>query len=332
MEQQKLYRGLWVGLFLVGLFLILASIFIGQYKVGASEIFETLFDRSMEHPMTHSVLFDIRIPRILMAFLVGIGLSMAGSTYQAVLMNPLASPDVLGTSSAAAFGAASGILLFPGSFVFTCLLSFFFGLVSIGMVFLITKMKRNREILTIVLSGMIVGSVFMALIAVIKYLADTEETLPAITFWLMGSFSSINMEQVFFAMPIFLLCFFILHRLRWKLNILSLGDEEAIVAGLQPAKLRIFLLAIASVIVSLSVTFAGVVGWVGLVIPHLSRTFVGYNNGRLVPISGLVGGVFLLLMDNLARSVGYAEIPIGMLTALIGAPVFMLLFLKGERS
>ncbi|MDO5717715.1 MAG: iron ABC transporter permease [Tissierellia bacterium] len=331
MNDKNRYGILIIGLGILILIILVASTFIGRYSLTFKEVIESFSSGDSEN-IKKAVLFDIRIPRIIMSFVVGIGLSVAGTTYQAVLMNPLASPDVLGTSSAAAFGAAAGILLFPSSFIMTCLLSFLFGLLSIFMVFAISKLKKNQEIITIVLSGMIVGSVFMSMIAVVKYLADTEDTLPAITFWLMGSFSSINREQLIFTLPIFAICFLIIYFLRWKLNIISLGDEEAIVSKIDPGKLRFLVLTTASVIVSLSVTVAGVVGWVGLVIPHLARTIVGYNHGKLVPISGLIGGVFLLLIDDIARSIGFSEIPIGMLTALIGAPIFMILFIKGENQ
>ncbi|MDO5725057.1 MAG: iron ABC transporter permease [Tissierellia bacterium] len=328
----KKYRKLILTLIIITIMSLISSIFIGRFKLGIKETLKYLFGNGDPNDIKTSVLFDIRIPRIVMALFVGTGLSLAGTTYQAVLMNPLASPDVLGTSSAAAFGASLGILLFPNSFLINCIFSFCFGILSIFLVFMITKFKRSDDILSMVLSGMIVGSVFMSLIAIIKYVADTEETLPAITFWLMGSFSSISREQLLYAIPLYIINFGIIYLLRWKLNIMSLGDEEAIVANIDPKKLRAILLTTASIIVSLSVTVAGVVGWVGLVIPHLARTLVGYNHGRLVPCAGILGGVFLLIIDNIARSVGYAEIPIGMLTAFIGAPIFMVLFIRGGKE
>ncbi|MCS5772490.1 iron ABC transporter permease [Klebsiella variicola subsp. variicola] len=252
------------------------------------------------------------------------------STYQAVLRNALASPDVLGTSSAAAFGAALGILLgLP--LQLSAFSSFMFGVVSLFCVMGLCHLKKNHSELTTILSGIIVASVFMSFVSIIKYVADPQDQLPAIVFWLMGSFASLVKGQVYELIPLFVICYLIIYRLRWKMNVLSLGDDDARIAGMKPQSLKATLLITASILVAASVTIAGVVGWVGLVIPHLVRTLVGYNHGKLIPASALCGALFLLVIDNLARTVTYAEIPIGILTALIGAPLFAVLFIMSNR-
>lgn len=323
-----------VALIIILFSIITVSIFIGRYTLNIDEIISIFQGKISGNKEigNSNILFDIRIPRIVMSALIGCGLSIVGATLQGVLMNPMASPDVLGTSSAAGFGSALGILLFPNSFYRICILSFIFGIVSIFLVFGICKLKKEQSIISIILSGMIVSSLFMSLISIMKYVADTENTLPAITFWLMGSFSSISKDQTIFSIPILLICIGIIYKLRWKINILSLGDEEAYLLGVKPKQLRGILLTLSAIIISISVSTAGVVGWVGLVIPHLVRTLIGENHGGLVPISALTGGIFLLLMDNIARSLFVAEIPIGILTSLIGAPLFGLLFILGGKD
>lgn len=262
--------------------------------------------------------------------MVGGGLSVAGATFQAVLKNSLASPDVLGTSSASAFGAALGIL-FSFPFALSSLCSLFFGILSLVLVFGICHFKKRQDELTTILSGIIIASVFVSFISIIKYVADPQDTLPAIVFWLMGSFASVLKEQVYWLIPLYAISYFAIYTLRWKMNIISLGDDEAKIAGLNPQRIKIALLFLSAVLVSASVTIAGVVGWVGLVIPHLIRSVLGCNHGRLIPASALGGALFLLIIDNIARSATYAEIPIGILTALIGAPLFALLFIMSRR-
>ncbi|GJK51537.1 TPA: FecCD family ABC transporter permease [Serratia marcescens] len=329
-------RGKYVAI-LAGLFLALcvaavASLFAGRYALSAHDVMQILWQGNMpgENPTRYSVIFNLRVPRVVAVMLVGGGLAVAGATFQAVLKNALASPDVLGTSSASAFGAALGILL-SLPFALSAMLSFLFGVVSLLLVFGICRLKRRQDALTTILSGMIIASLFIAFVSVIKYVADPQDTLPAIVFWLMGSFASVAKAQVYWLIPLFAACYLTIYRLRWKMNILSLGDDEARIAGLNPPRLKILLLIAASLLVSASVSLAGVVGWVGLVIPHLVRSVLGYNHGRLIPVSALSGALFLLVIDNIARGATYAEIPIGILTALIGAPLFATLFIMGNR-
>lgn len=326
MMEKKRQNCLVMGTLFILLFIMsISSLFIGRYTLNFMEVLKYLLNH--EYHSNLSVIFNLRLPRVIAVMMVGAGLSVAGVTYQAVLRNSLASPDVLGTSSGAAFGAALGILLgIPLQ-----LTSFCFGIISLFCVMTLCYLKQNYGGLTTILSGIIVASMFMSFISIIKFLADPNDELPVIVFWLMGSFASVVKKQVYELIPLYLFFVFIIYRLRWKINLLSLGDDEVKIAGINPQYLKAILLISASVLVSASVTIAGVVGWVGLVIPHIARTFVGYNHCQLIPTSALCGALFLLSMDNIARAITYAEIPIGILTALIGAPLFTVLFIMSNR-
>lgn len=330
-ERQKYRMLMWIAIILL-LIVAMISMFIGRYTLSFPEIMTEVLHDNGRHCLSagFSVICNLRLPRIIAVMMVGAGLSVAGVTYQAVLRNALASPDVLGTSSAAAFGAALGILLgFP--LQLSAFSSFFFGIVSLLCVMGLCYFKKNNGELTTILSGIIVASVFMSFVSIIKYVADPQDELPAIVFWLMGSFASLVKDQVYGLIPLYIICYLVIYKLRWKINVLSLGNDEAKIAGMNPQLLNTVLLITASILVAASVTIAGVVGWVGLVIPHLVRTLVGYNHSKLIPASAVCGALFLLVIDNLARALTYAEIPIGILTALVGAPLFAVLFIMSNR-
>lgn len=330
--QNKRYLLVMTVLLVLLIIISISSLFIGRYTLLFSEMLREFLYHDSKYSLNtgFAVISNLRLPRIIAAMMVGGGLSVAGCTYQAVLRNALASPDVLGTSSAAAFGAALGIV-FGLPIQLSAFSSFIFGILSLFCVMGLCHLKKNHSELTTILSGIIIASVFMSFVSIIKYVADPQDQLPTIVFWLMGSFASLLKKQVYGLIPLFMICYLIIYRLRWKINILSLGDDEAKIAGMNPQSLKAILLITASILVAASVTIAGVVGWVGLVIPHLTRTLVGYNHGKLIPASALCGALFLLVIDNIARTVTYAEIPIGILTALIGAPLFAVLFIMSNR-
>ena len=258
MLQQKTYRQLLILLCFSLVLMSLSSLFIGRYSLSVQDVVHILLgaphsERSREKA---AVIFDLRLPRIIAAGMVGAGLSVAGATYQAVLKNALASPDVLGTSSASAFGAALGIVMGLSYQVSTgC--AFVFGMLSLALVFGLCFLRQSHEAIVTILSGLIVASVFVAFVSVLKYLADPEDTLPAIVFWLMGSFSSLVKTEVFSLIPLFMFCYYVIYRLRWTMNILSLGDDEAKIQGLHPLLLKIILLVSASVMISASVVLCG---------------------------------------------------------------------------
>lgn len=277
-----------------------------------------------------TVVLDIRLPRLFIVILVGAGLSVSGAAFQGCFHNPLVSPDVLGVSAGAGFGAALGILLTDGVNGVTATMAFAFGILSVVLSLLLSRIKSESSILALVLSGIIVSAVFNALISLIKFVADTDSQLPAITFWLMGSFANTTFTELGQIVIPILAGITVLIAIRWRINVLTLGDEEAKTLGINPGKMRFIIIAAATIITASAVMVAGIIGWVGLIIPNLCRMIVGSDHKYLMPASCLCGAVFLLIVDFIARVVTPSEIPIGILTAIIGAPFFALVYKKTE--
>jgi len=279
-----------------------------------------------------TVLFSIRLPRVAAALLVGAALSAAGATYQALFRNPLVSPDILGVSMGAGLGAAVGIFLALPVFAMQGL-AFAAGLATVALVYAVASAVRGHEpTLVLVLSGVVIGALAGAGVSLLKILADPHDQLPAITFWLLGSLSNVLPEDVWSALPAVLLGLVPLIALRWTLNVLTLGDEEAGSLGVSPGPFRLLFIACATLMTAGAVAIAGVVGWVGLVMPHIARLVVGPDFHRLLPASMIMGAGFLLIVDTLARSMAGTETPLGILTAFLGAPVFLWLLATGRRS
>lgn len=327
------------GALFIGLPLCLAAAFmlslmVGRYMIAPPDSVRYLLEAvagAADDSIGYSVVMNIRMPRTLMALLVGAGLSVTGSAYQGMFQNPLVSPDVLGTSAGAAFGAVLGIML-SGMDYRAMALSVAFGLVSVLLAFALSKLNGATSTISLVLSGMIVQALMNAFISLAKYVADPTEKLPEITYWLMGSFSSANYSKLkIVAIPI-LLGVLIIYLLRWRLNILSLGDEECTALGVNPVRVRTAVILASTVVTAACVMAAGVIGWIGLVIPHISRMIAGTDHKRLIPVSFFVGGAFMMLVDILARSLTGAEIPISIFTALIGAPFFAVLFRRRGKG
>jgi iron complex transport system permease protein len=275
------------------------------------------------------VIFGIRLPRILAALLVGAGLSVAGTSFQGLFKNPLVSPELLGVASGAGFGAALGILL-SGRLVVIQVSAFLAGIMAVTITYTISRVYRSTVILVLVLSGIMVGALFSALISLIKYVADPYDTLPTIVFWLMGSLSSVSARELGMAAPPILTASVLLFVIRWRINLLAMGDDEARAIGVNTRSMSQLIMLCATVITASAVCISGIIGWVGLVVPHIGRLLVGPDFRRLVPASAFIGAVFLLAMDNLSRTVFPTEIPLGILTAIIGAPVFACLL--GRRK
>ena len=273
----------------------------------------------------------VRAPRIVLSILVGGALAVSGAALQALFRNPLVSPDVIGVSSASAFGGVLMIMLQLGS---TAIVAgaFSSGLLAAVIVMGIGKIRTSSPILTIVLGGIVVSAFFNALVSLVTYLADPHTTLPSITFWLMGSFAAATWEKVMMvALPVLLGSVTVI-ALRWHINILSLGDDEAISLGVNPKRLRFVLIIAVSLLTSATVAAAGIIGWVGLVVPHLIRLLVGHDNRIAIPAAFLLGGLYTLLIDTLARTLSVVEIPVGILTAMIGAPVFITVLIRKARA
>ena len=279
-----------------------------------------------------TVLFEVRLPRVFAAVLVGASIAAAGAAYQTLFRNPLVSPDILGVSTGAGLGAVIGIFLsLPVAII--QLLAFMVALATVGLVYAIASLVRGREpILVLVLAGVVVGSLAGAVISLLKILADPYDQLPAIVFWLLGSLSAIRKGEVWTAAPFVLLGLVPLILLRWRINVLSLGDEEAKALGVEAGRLRLCVIAAATLMTASVVAISGVIGWVGLVIPHIARMIVGPSFDRLLPTAMLLGASYLLAVDTLARTMARIEVPIGILTAVVGAPFFLWLLARGREG
>ena len=304
------------------------SLMIGRYHVPLSSWWGIL-TAPRDSGVGGIVLLEVRLPRILTGILIGAGLSASGAAYQGIFKNPMVSPDILGASAGAGFGAAAAILLGFNMFGVQ-LTSFACGLFAVMLTCAISaRMKRSGDpVLIMILAGIVVGSIFTALISLIKSVADPDNKLPAITFWLMGSLSSASLKGLKFLLPLAVLGVVPLFLLRWQLNVLSFGEEEASALGVDTRRFRWVIILCATLLTASAVSVAGLIGWVGLVIPHLARMFVGPDYRVLLPASLLMGATYLLLVDDLARSVFATEISLGILTSLVGAPFFLYLLLR----
>lgn len=278
------------------------------------------------------VLLSIRGPRVLGGLMVGAALAGAGVVYQGLFRNPLVSPDVLGVSAGAGLGAVIGIFLSLPMIAIQCF-AFIGGLATVALVYAIAAAVQGRDpTLVLVLGGVVVGALAGAAISLLKILADPYDQLPAITFWLLGSLASTRASDVWSALPAVAIGLVPLVLLRWRINVLSLGDEEARSLGVEAGRIRAIVIAAATLITASVVAISGVIGWVGLVIPHIARMLVGPNFERLLPAAMLMGAAYLVLVDTLARSLGRIEVPIGILTAVVGAPFFLWLLWRGRHG
>lgn len=307
----------------------------GAYPVtidGATGALRKLWSNASVETAEERVLLLIRGPRVLAGMTIGAALAGAGVVYQGLFRNPLVSPDVLGVSAGAGLGAVLGIFLsLPLAAI--QLLAFVGGLATVAIVYLIASAVQGRDpTLVLVLGGVVVGALAGAAISLVKILADPYDQLPAITFWLLGSLASIRGADVLGALPAVMLGLVPLVLLRWRINVLSLGDEEAKTLGVNAAHLRALLIGAATLITASVVAISGVIGWVGLVIPHIARMLVGPNFERLLPAAMLMGAAYLVAVDTLARSLGRIEVPIGILTATVGAPFFLWLLWRGRHG
>ena len=328
-------RALWV--MVIGfLAVFLASLGIGRYGVAPDNVIKILLSKVF--PMVHTwdatmerVVLSVRLPRLLGGSLVGASLALAGAGFQGMFKNPLVSPDILGVSSGAGFGAALALLLGMGA-MGVQISALFFGVAAVIAAYFLRKCFKTSSTLMLVLAGVIVSGFFSSGLSLLKYLADPLETLPAITMWLMGSLASIDFPSLgSVTFPVLLGCGGLL-LMRWKLNALSLGDREAQSLGVNVSRSQLIIILLATVITAISVCISGTIGWVGLVIPHLARFLVGVNNNRLLPASALLGATALILLDDIARCLLAAEIPIGILTGIVGTPIFTLMIIRQRKT
>ena len=316
--------------------LALGAILVGPYPVTLEQLARAVtglfFDESTTTDQVDTVLLSIRLPRVATALLVGAALSAAGAVYQGLFRNPLVSPDILGVSTGAGLGAVTAIFF---SLPVIAIQGFAFvgGAITVTLVYLVANAVRNHEpTLVLVLSGVVIGALAGACISLLKILADPYDQLPAITFWLLGSLAGIRTSDVASALPAVLIGLIPLVLLRWRMNLMALGDEEAATLGIDPRRLRLLFVAAATLMTASVVAISGVIGWVGLVMPHIARLVVGPNFNRLLPAAMLMGAGYLLVVDTIARTLAETEIPLGVLTAFLGAPVFVWLLATGRRS
>lgn len=312
------------------------SFMLGRYPVSPPELMKIILSGIIDIPQSwpdaaENVIFQIRLPRVLAAAIIGAALSIAGVSYQGMFQNPMVSPDILGASSGAGFGAALAILLGAG-YIGISVAAFLFGLAAVMLAYGISRVSRINATLAMILAGMMIGSLFTSCTSFVKLVADTEQTLPAITYWLMGSLVSIKPQDVAFAIVPIIAGSVPLFLLKWRMNLLTVGEEEAQAMGINTGALRLVVIVCATLLTASSVAISGMIGWVGLVIPHFCRMIFGYDYRKIIPASALFGATFLMVVDNIARLATTAEIPLGILTSFVGAPIFVYLILKGGTS
>jgi len=323
-------------LLLLPLALFYVSLFWGRYPIEPLTVLQVLASRVAPIPATwpptvEPVIVDVRLPRTLLAMLVGAGLSITGAAFQGMFRNPLVSPDILGVSAAAGFGASVAILLSANALIIQ-LAAFGVGLLGVALTYGISRVYKTTPAIMLVLSGVVVAAFFGALVSGTKYVADPEQKLPAITFWLLGSLASASWSSVVTVLPLMAIGTGALLLVRWRINVLSMGDEEARALGVRTEVLKGIIIVAATVVTAVAVSVSGIIGWVGLIIPHLARMLVGPDHRALLPASLALGAVYLLLIDDIARTATAAEIPLGILTAVVGAPVFAYLLRRTKGA
>ena len=335
-EKTKKFKIKFTILVVIFIVVFFGSFMLGRYPVSPPELMKIILSGIIDIPQSwpdaaENVIFQIRLPRVLAAAIIGAALSIAGVSYQGMFQNPMVSPDILGASSGAGFGAALAILLGAG-YMGISVAAFLFGLAAVMLAYGISRVSRINATLAMILAGMMIGSLFISCTSFVKLVADTEQTLPAITYWLMGGLVSIKPQDVAFAIVPIIAGSVPLFLLKWRMNLLTVGEEEAQAMGINTRALRLVVIVCATLLTASSVAISGMIGWVGLVIPHFCRMIFGYDYRKIIPASALFGATFLMVVDNIARLATTAEIPLGILTSFVGAPIFVYLILKGGTS
>jgi iron complex transport system permease protein len=319
--------GVWISLVVLAAVIIL-SFTVGKFAVAPGDLIAVVFAKltgtaAGVDPVTETVVWKIRLPRVLAGLFVGAALATAGATYQGMLRNPLVSPDILGVSAGASLGAILGIFL-SLPIVAIQLLAFAGGLAAVAVVYgLGARIRTHDPILVLVLAGIALGTLLAAAISLLKVLADPYNQLPTITYWLLGSLATITGDDLTTVAPVIALGLIPLYLLRWKINLLTLGEDEARTLGVETRVLRAILIAVATWMTAAAVSISGIIGWIGLLIPHIARLLVGPDFSRLLPASLMLGGGYLVLVDMLARTIAPLEVPLGIVTAFLGAPFFL---------
>ena len=312
-----------VGLLLL-ILLFLAAVMIGRYSVSVSNFFKIITGNDSVPGIDKNIIINLRIPRTIVALLTGVALSISGLVYQEIFNNKLVSPDLLGVSSGASVGAAFAIVLGYTGLVIS-LFSFTLGLITVFLTLIVTKIFKSSSSVYLLLAGVIIGGFMSSATGLFKYLASSDRQLSEITFWLLGSFSSVTYDSVLILLPIVLFGVITLFLLRWKINILALGQEEATSVGINYKALRLVVIICATLLTAGTVAITGVIGWIGLVIPHISRILVGRNTKRTIPLTIVIGACFMIIVDVISRSFTSTEIPLSVVTGFLGTPLFLVI-------
>jgi iron complex transport system permease protein len=313
------------------------SLIMGSYHISALDAYSVIlvhlnpFSSAAQGGLIiDKVVWDLRLPRIIVAVLVGISLSMSGTVFQSVFRNPLVEPYILGVSSGAAFGAACGIV-FPTLFISVQFSAFVFGALAVIGAYALSRIHGETPVVTLILAGVVIGSVFSSFVSILKYIAS-DTALRDIVFWLMGGFYYSSWNEIIHFVPIVIVGMAVLLRLGWTLNILSMGDEEARCLGVNPERYKFIVVSIATMLTAYAVSIVGIIAWVGLMMPHAARLMFGPDNRYVIPASALMGAIYLIICDTLARTVTSAEVPVGIIVSLIGAPYLCYLLRNKGRS
>lgn len=328
---------------ILGLLLLLAgvlftvSLSLGRYRIGQLDVLRALISPILTGidaglpDVARQLILRVRLPRILGALLIGASFGGTGAAFQAIFKNPLVDSNILGVTSGAGFGAALALLWMQSGWAVQ-LMAFLFGLIAVFLAFFGSKLYKSSPLLVLTLMGIMVGSLFSSLTSLLKYVADPLDTLPAITFWLLGSLTAVSWDRLLPLAIITILGLAFLLSIRWRLNVLSLGDSEAQALGLDPARMKLLIIIFATMMTASAVSVSGVIGWVGLVIPHAGRLLVGPDHKFLLPASICLGASFLMLIDDIARTLLPGEIPLGVLTGLVGVPILILLLRRSQTG
>lgn len=329
LNKKKFYISMLI-IALVSFVIILACLCVGRYRISILELIDVLL-AGETNTTAYNILWHIRIPRVCISYVIGVALSVSGTVYQSFFNNRLVSPGLLGVEAGACVGAGICILLGAGAFV-TSLTSFGFGIVAAVLAVIIQKIAKSDSITTLVLAGVVVSALMNACIGLIKYIADGENKLASITFWMLGDLSGAEMEDLFLLLPVVIVCTTFLIAIRWRLNALSLGEKEAMALGINYKVETAFVVAAATLLTSISVCISGTIGWVGLIIPNVARGLFGNDNKQTIPSSILLGGVFMVIVDTLARTLSPSEIPLGIITGFLGALTYVVILARKGAS
>lgn len=333
MERLKKYKTLIYSLlsFAILVILFFVALLVGKYTLNFDTFFDSLFNPNAINTTDRTILLHERLPRTIMAGLVGIGLSVSGLIYQDIFKNKLVSPDFLGVSSGAGVGACIAILIGLGG-IWVCCFSFAFGIIAMCLTLFVSKIFKNSSPTILLLSGIIVSGLMDSSLSLIKFLADSDNQLGEITYWLLGTFSKVTMSNVYIMLGVSLVCLLFLFIIRWRINIISLGRNESETRGLNYNAYMILLIVVVGILTASSVAFCGIVGWVGLVIPHIVRLLVGRNTTKTLPLTIIFGAIFMIVCDIISRTFTFSEIPLSAVSGFLGTPIFVgILFYRRKK-